>query len=42
MRAGGFENRELALGCEVLTHNLWVLARMRKVKKAKPELKQAA
>jgi hypothetical protein len=36
MRAGGFENRELALGCEVLTHNLWVLARMRKVKKAKP------
>lgn len=42
MRPKGFENRELALAWGVLTHNLWVLARMRKVKKAKPELKQAA
>lgn len=35
MRAKGFENRELALAWGVLTHNLWVLARMRKVQKAK-------
>lgn len=42
MRAKGFKNRELALAWGVLTHNLWVLARMRKVKKAKPEIKHAA
>lgn len=32
MRAKGFEHRERALGWGVLTHNLWVLARMRKAK----------
>lgn len=45
MRAKGFENRELALAWGVLTHNLWVLARMRKVKKvkkAKLKIKRAA
>jgi hypothetical protein len=36
LRAKGFEHRELALAWAVLTHNLWMLARMRKVKKAKP------
>jgi hypothetical protein len=35
MRAKGFEHRELALAWGVLTHNLWMLARMRKVKKKK-------
>ena len=33
MRAKGFERRELALAWGVLTHNLWVLARMRKEEK---------
>jgi hypothetical protein len=33
MRAKGFAHRELALAWGVLTHNLWMLARMRKVKK---------
>ena len=33
MRAKGFGHRELALAWGVLTHNLWMLARMRKVKK---------
>ena len=33
MRAKGFVNRELALAWGVLTHNLWMLARMKKVKK---------
>ena len=33
MRAKGFEHREVALAWGVLTHNLWMLARMRKVKK---------
>ena len=43
MRAKGFEHRELALAWGVLTHNLWVLARMRKVtKKGEKKLKQAA
>lgn len=38
MRAKGFAHRELALAWGVLTHNLWVLARMRKVKPvAKPK-----
>ena len=32
MRAKGFEHREVALAWGVLTHNLWMLARMRKVK----------
>jgi hypothetical protein len=35
MRAKGFANRELALTWGVLTHNLWVLARMRKSKRQK-------
>lgn len=35
MRAKGFEHRELALAWGVLTHNFWVLARMRKVQKEK-------
>ena len=35
MRAKGFANRELALAWGVLTHNLWVLARMRKSKRQK-------
>ena len=30
MRAKGFEHRELALAWGVLTHNLWMLSRMRK------------
>src|SRR5437762_51353 len=30
MRAKGFPHRELALSWEVLTHNLWMLARMTK------------
>jgi hypothetical protein len=28
MRAKGFEHREVALGWQVLTHNLWVMARL--------------
>ena len=35
MRAKGAEHRELGLGWGVLTHNLWMLARLRKVKKTK-------
>ena len=44
MRAKGFEHRELALAWGVLTHNLWMLARMRKgTKKQKAvPLRQAA
>jgi hypothetical protein len=41
MRDKGFEHRELGLAWGVLTHNLWMLARMRKTKKAVP-LRQAA
>jgi Transposase DDE domain len=33
MRAKGFEHRELALAWGVLTHNLWMLSRMRKTKR---------
>ena len=33
MRAKGFEHRELALAWGVLTHNLWMLARLRKTEK---------
>ena len=32
MRAKGFEHRELALAWGVLTHDLWVLARLRRKK----------
>jgi Transposase DDE domain len=45
MRAKGFENRQLAVAWGVLTHNLWMLARMRKTKRNKiakpPRLKAA-
>jgi hypothetical protein len=41
MRAKGFDHRELALAWGVLTHNLWMFARMRKTKK-KPAALQAA
>jgi hypothetical protein len=36
LRAKGFDHRELALAWGVLTHNLWMLARMRKTEKAVP------
>ena len=36
MRAKGFEHRKLALAWGVLTHNLWMFARMRKTKKKSP------
>ena len=42
MRAKGFEHRELALAWGVLTHNLWMLARMRKVKQKAVPLQKAA
>ena len=35
MRAKGFDHREMALAWGVLTHNLWMLARMRKTQKKK-------
>ena len=38
LRAKGFENRQRAVAWAVLTHNLWLLARM----EWKEELKQAA
>lgn len=38
MRAKGFAHRQLALAWGVLTHNLWMLARLRKTKK-RPALK---
>jgi hypothetical protein len=41
MRAKSFEHRELALAWGVLTHNLWMLARMKKKPKS-PSLRQAA
>lgn len=45
MRAKGFEHRELAVAWGVLTHNLWMFARLRKIqrkkKKAEPRLKAA-
>ena len=42
MRAKGAEHRELALAWGVLTHNLWMLARLRKVKKRPAAFRQAA
>jgi Transposase DDE domain len=42
MRAKGFDHRELALAWGVLTHNLWMLARMRKTKKRSLALPAAA
>lgn len=37
MRAKGFANREAAVAWGVLTHNLWMFARLRKVKKKPKE-----
>ncbi len=42
MRAKGFEHRELALARGVLTHNLWMFARMRKAKRKSVALPEAA
>ena len=42
MRAKGFEHREVALAWGVLTHNLWMLARMKKAKKRSRALQKAA
>jgi hypothetical protein len=42
MRAKGFAHRELALAWGVLTHNLWMLARMKKTKQKAVLLRQAA
>jgi IS5 family transposase len=42
MRAKGFEHRQLALAWGVLTHNLWMLARMRKKPKKSVPLREAA
>jgi len=42
MRAKGFAHREVALAWGVLTHNLWMLARMRKQKKKAVPLSKTA
>jgi hypothetical protein len=42
MRAKGFAHRELALAWGVLTHNLWMLARLKKTKKKASPLRIAA
>ena len=42
MRAKGFDHRELALAWGVLTHNLWMFARLRKTKKKSVALREAA
>jgi hypothetical protein len=42
MRAKGFAHRELALAWGVLTHNLWMFARLRKIKKNQEPLLKAA
>ena len=42
MRAKGSEHREVALAWGVLTHNLWMLAKMKKVKKRSRALQKAA
>ncbi len=42
LRAKGFAHRELALAWGVLTHNLWIFARMRKIKKKAEPLRAAA
>lgn len=42
MRAKGAVHRELALAWGVLTHNLWMLARLRKIKQPPAALRQAA
>ena len=40
MRQKGFEHREIHMGLSVLSHNLWVLARLKLAQQA--QLKQAA
>jgi len=42
LRAKGFAHRELALAWGVLTHNLWMLAKLRKVKTLADPLPKAA
>jgi len=42
MRAQGFAHRELALAWGVLTHNLWMFARLRKTQKKPLTLRAAA
>jgi len=42
MRAKGFTNRELALAWGVLTHNVWMLARLKKTKRKAIPLRPAA
>ena len=42
MRAKGFDHRELALAWGVLTHNLWMLARLKKIQKKSRALQKAA
>ena len=42
MRAKGFDHREVALAWGVLTHNLWMFARMRKTQKRSLALPAAA
>jgi len=42
MRAKGFGHRELALAWGVLTHNLWMLARLKKTKRKSHTLQKAA
>ena len=42
MKAKGFAHRELALAWGVLTHNLWMLARLRKPEKKAVPLAKAA
>jgi hypothetical protein len=42
MRAKGFAHRALAVAWGVLTHNLWMLARLRKEKEKPKPLRQAA
>jgi IS5 family transposase len=42
MRAKGFAHRELGLAWGVLTHNLWMLAKLRKTKKKSVALRKAA
>ena len=42
MRAKGSDHRELALAWGVLTHNLWMVARLRKTKKRSLTLREAA
>ena len=41
MRAKGFEHRQLAVAWGVLTHNLWMFARLRRKKRKEPLLKAA-